>query len=135
MKVLDRGHKYELEHRDGSGKTVIQYVDKEPGTEKEGVISQEVLRMLIDRTRYCNNCLPHPNNERIIYHLRMALVLHESRALERKVEKSIIKPEYVPTGEDGHYKIPVEPVEVGEVTSELDPYRPDWDRQCKYERQ
>jgi hypothetical protein len=33
----------------------------------------------------------------------MALVLHEARALIRKAEKGLIKPEKVQTGPDGHF--------------------------------
>lgn len=136
MRVLHAGHTYELAHRDGDNTTKIQFVNKEPGTEQEGVITQEVLRMLIDRTRYCNNCLPHPNNERIIYHLRMALVLHEARALERKVEKEEVSPEYVKTGEDGHFALEqlssFNKFFNKEETKHLDEYVPDWKRQCNY---
>lgn len=89
--------------------------------------------MLIDRTRYCNNCLPHPNNERIIYHLRMALVLHECRALERMTEKGEIQPEYVATGGNGHFSVSHNFAQ-GQATEQLNPYRPDWDRECNYHR-
>lgn len=36
MKVLQRGHRYELDHRDGSNETIVQYINKEPGQECEG---------------------------------------------------------------------------------------------------
>lgn len=103
MHVLKRGHRYALDHLDGKEKTIVEYVNREPGQEREGVTQQELLRMMIDRNRYCNNCLPHPNNERIQFHLRMALALHEARALERKIEKGELDIEYVPVGNDGHF--------------------------------
>lgn len=105
MRVLQRGHRYELAHRGGDGMTVIQYVNREPGQEHEGILQQELLRMMLDRNRYCNSCLPHPNNARIEYHLRMVLALHEGRALERKVEKGEIDIEYLDLTADGHLKL------------------------------
>ena len=132
MHVIKPGHLYRLSHRDGENTTEIQYVNKELGTEEEGVVTQEILRMLIDRTRYCNNCQPHPNNERIIYHFRMALVLHEARALERKVQKHEIEPEHIGLGEDGHYKLNDTSPITGATTPSLDPYIPEWDRPCKH---
>jgi len=80
-------------------------VNREYGTHAPGTQTQEVLRALIDRTQHCHNCLPHEVNAKIIYHLRMALVLHEARALERKVEKGLLKPEQIVTDEDGHFKL------------------------------
>lgn len=133
MKVLQRGHRYELPHRDGPGTTVIQYVNKEPGQETEGIQQQDLLRMMLDRHRYCNNCLPHPNNVRIQYHLRMALVLHEARALERKVEKGGLLPEYLSVDKDGHYElVATMPQAQAEATPRLNPHRQDWDRECKH---
>jgi len=55
MKVLDRGHKYQLDHLDGDKKTIIQFCNRETGREIEGVTTQEVIRALIDRTWYCND--------------------------------------------------------------------------------
>ncbi len=42
-------------------------------------------------------------------HLRMALALHEARALLRHVEKGEIKPELVAVGSDGHFIIGATP--------------------------
>jgi hypothetical protein len=132
MKVLQRGHRYELDHRDGDNKTIVQYVNKEPGQECEGVIQQEVLRMMLDRNRYCTACQPNAVSKRIEYHLQMALVLHEMRALERKVQKGEIMPEYVRTGSDGHFRL----TNIGENsdlnTQNLEPYVDEWDRPCNH---
>lgn len=111
MKIIEPGHIYELHtldksHLDDPNETIV-FVNREdrphPGTQ-----TQEVIRALIDRTRHCDNCLRWPGNDQIIYHLRMALVLHEARALERKTEKGIILPELVAVEEkDGHFKLSI----------------------------
>jgi hypothetical protein len=66
---------------------------------------KRILRALIDRTMHCDNCLRWAGNDKIIYHLRMALALHEARALERKTEKGLIRPELIRTSSDGHFKL------------------------------
>lgn len=132
MKVIKRGHIYELDHRDGDGKTRITYVNKEPGQQCEGVIQQELLRMMIDRNRYCTACQPNAVSKRIEYHLQMALVLHEMRALERKVQKGEIQPEYIETGSDGHFNINNTRENNGLDTYDLEPYVDEWDRPCNH---
>ena len=137
MHVQEKGHVYALANRVPAGVEpqgqLLTFVNKEPGREHAGTTTQEVLRALIDRTRHCNNCLPHPNNERVIYHLRMALVLHEARALERKTEKGDIAPEFVGVGDDGHFDlVDGNSTAMGEITPLLTPYRHDWDRECKH---
>lgn len=123
MLVFERGHVYHLKEvpwGESSEVQIIRFRNVEPGKRVPGVTTQEILRVLIDRTHYCNNCLPHPVNERIIHHLRMALVLHESRALERKTLKGDIFPEEITTGNDGHFILP-EGENCGDVTRYLDP--------------
>lgn len=136
MKVLETGHIYQPENRSVDGKEVggevaaqkIIFINKQPGQEHGGTTTQEILRVLLDRTRHCANCMPHRNNEQIVYHLRMALALHEARALERKVEKGL-EIEYQDTGDDGHLLLREGEVPMG-ATEELLPYRHDWDRPC-----
>lgn len=106
MKVIEKGHIYQLQHLDGDGASLLVFVNREAGDEHEGTQTQDVLRVLIDRTQHCDACLRWPGNDAIIYHLRMALALHEARALERKTAKGIIEPENVPVGPDGHFAIP-----------------------------
>lgn len=141
MKVLERGHVYEVNSRTPAGDRygkpqTLQFVNRQPGQEHDGATTQEVIRVLLDRTRHCANCMPHRNNEQIIYHLRMALVLHEARALERKLEKGLIEPEYFNTGHDGHFllsipeKSSLPPDSL--LTTELIPHRNDWDRPCNH---
>ena len=140
MKVIETGHIYEPSVRtvenggtrsEAAHNQQLVFINKQPGQEHDGTTTQEVIRILLDRTRHCANCMPHPNNERIIYHLRMALVLHEARALERQTEKGEFMPEYLETGDNGHLKtVPKEPGALD--TTVLVPHRHDWDRLCNH---
>lgn len=115
MKVLEEGHVYELEQHDPNvhperikvyPANCLIFVNREEGKEHPGTQTQEAIRALIDRTMHCDSCLPSEFDPQIIYHLRMALTLHEARALIRKVEKGILKPETVQTAiGDGHFKM------------------------------
>ena len=95
MTSLDKG-------KDDENET-LTFVNREFGHEHSGTQTQEVIRALIQRTQHCDSCLIWQDNQKIVYHLRMALVLHESRALMRKVEKGILKPELVKVSSDGHF--------------------------------
>lgn len=121
MKVIEPGHIYQLQHLDGSGAGLLVFVNRETGTEHEGTQTQDVLRVLIDRTQHCDGCLRWDGNDKIIHHLRMALALHEARALERKTEKGVLKPELVQTGDDGHF-IVNEEVEASEAEARVRRY-------------
>jgi hypothetical protein len=124
MYVEEKGHVYRLAKKGcaDSKDQILKFVNQEPGKEHPGTTTQEVIRALIDRTRHCNNCMPHPNNERIIYHLRMALVLHEARALERRTEKGEIRPEFLRTENGAHISVLEENIDLmGQVTPNLDP--------------
>src|SRR5882762_2760712 len=120
MKIIKPGHVYELDHLDGPNKQRITFVNRECGDElHEGTQTQEVLRMTIDimeveidRTNHCNACERWEGNDRIIKALseaqrqmRLALLLHEERALERKMDHGGLKPEDIPTKEDGHWLV------------------------------
>ena len=119
MKVIEPGHTYELRTLDGDGTPqVLRFVNRED-TPHEGTQTQEVLRaeidaldVLIDRTNHCDACLPWSGNERIIKamseaqrQLRLALLFHEQRALERKMQKDGWKPEHEPVATDGHFHV------------------------------
>lgn len=119
MKIIEPGHVYDLNWLDDNPLTFVKndqvmqaaenrliFVNREDNPHG-GTQTQEVLRALIDRTMHCDNCLRWPGNDEIIYHLRMALVLHEQRALGRHVEKGEIQPERVRTGSDGHFMLAV----------------------------
>ena len=112
MKTIEDGHVYELDQRRGDGLNPpggtpdpqrITFVNREPGREHDGTTTQEVIRALIDRTQYCDHCLPWDGNRQIVAHLRMALTLHECRGIIRKVETSQILPELLQTAVDGHW--------------------------------
>jgi hypothetical protein len=106
MKVITPGHVYSLDHLDGPGRTLLNFVSRAPLHEpREGVINQEVLRALIDRVQFLNSEVPWQGNAQILHHLRMALALHEARAFLRHVEKGEIQPETLPVGRDGHMQI------------------------------
>jgi hypothetical protein len=109
MNILEPGHVYQLDNLDGNvAGNILTFVNREVGKEHAGTQTQEVIRALIDRTQHCESCLHWAGNDEIIYHLRMALVLHESRALVRQVEKGVIKPEWVETGKNGHFKLTIQ---------------------------
>lgn len=131
MKILEKGHIYKLENKRveivAEGKplnpdNLLTFVNQQLGQEHGGCTTQEVIRALIDRTRHCANCMPHPVNERIIYHLRMALGLHEARAIERRIEKENFAIEYVPTEGGSHLQFPHPKIPEGPVTRELLPH-------------
>lgn len=112
MKIVEPGHVYDLATLDGDGTAVrLTFVNREEGTEHPGTQCQEVLRALIDRVQHCQGRLAWPGNHEIVRHLRMALVLFESRALVRKAEKGRFLPETVATGDDGHFVLAVDVVD------------------------
>lgn len=135
MKVLETGHIYQPNNRqtdEDCEDQTLRFINKELGAEHGGTTTQEVIRILIDRTRHCANCMPHWVNEQVIYHLRSALVLHEMRALQRKFEKGEYAPEYMPVGDDGHFSLMTEK-NYGELdTAHLVPHRNDWERTCNH---
>lgn len=106
MRVIYPGHRYELDHLDGSGKTILQFISRAPlHAPVEGPTNQEVIRALIDRVKVLDAEVPWSGNEIILHHLRMALTLHECRALLRHVEKGHILPERLALGVDGHFAV------------------------------
>jgi hypothetical protein len=105
MHVIEPGHIYHLRHLDGAGHTVLMFVCREDGRNHEGTQNQEVLRALIDRVQHLDTQRHWYGNGRILHHLRMALVLHEARALERKTEDGKLAPETIEIAPDGHYKL------------------------------
>ncbi len=103
MRSLVGGHVYELDHLDGTGKERLQFVDRGHGHNAEGTYNQEVIRALIDRVQFLDREVPWPLNAAILHHLRMALVLHEARAICRKTEQGKLLPESLEVGTDGHF--------------------------------
>lgn len=121
MEIIEPGHIYQLAQLDDTDKedhsAVLTFVNREKGQEHGGTQTQEVLRALIDRTKHCDNCIRWEGNDLIIHHLRMALVLHEARALMRKTVKGLLVPEDVITGVDGHFDL-----HYGERSGDADQY-------------
>src|SRR5918993_3647865 len=96
MKVIEAGHVYEVENVDGIGKQRIEFVRRrndaaqllsdEGGDRREGILTQELIRVAIDRTLYLNNEAPCIENVEIVTALRRVLSLYESRAARRTIE-------------------------------------------------
>jgi hypothetical protein len=89
MKIIDPGHIYELDELGSENKKIITFIKRSGGAvqydeEWAGLQTQEVLRALIDRTKYLYDVLPCKETEEAIKHLRMALYWYEVRALRRK---------------------------------------------------
>ncbi len=91
MEVVDPGHVYSLQHIDTKQDKVVPFNtltfvkregEKYPGNvgHHPGTTTQEVLRALIDRSKYVDNQLPCEENERVLNHLRRSLFELESRA-------------------------------------------------------
>lgn len=93
MRVIEPGHVYAMANVDGDGEQRIQFVRRR-GERAEllrtftaGVLSQELLRVLIDRVRYLNDEDPCDEDVQILHKLRDCLRLFESRAARRTIEK------------------------------------------------
>lgn len=89
MKIIEPGHIYELQHLESPGSERLTFIRRSSKairheTEHEGTNTQEVLRALIDRTKYLDSIIPAIENQDTIHHLRMALLGYEGRALRRK---------------------------------------------------
>lgn len=94
MKVLQEGHKYELESFEGSEPQTIQFIYKVAEGEAlqtvtDGTTNEEVLDVLIDRLTYLNDKFPCDENENAIDHLleaKMQLVKRTRDRINRRVE-------------------------------------------------
>lgn len=90
VRVLDPGHRYELDHLDDEPGNHGELIfvkrctppEKYPGNvgAYPGTTSQEVLRALLDRARYVTNQFPNPETTAAIGLLEAALYLFEARA-------------------------------------------------------
>lgn len=99
MRIIDPGHIYALDNVDapinGGSQQHIYFVRRR-GTNGEslpekarqgGILTQELLRVCIDRTLYLYAEAPCDEDTEIIEHLRSALVLYETRAARRRIER------------------------------------------------
>jgi hypothetical protein len=117
MKILDPGHKYELDQLDHPKYLIMDPLElvfvkregkKYPGnlSHYPGTIIQEVLRACIDRLLYLHKQDPHWVNVVVIDALRGAIKLLEKRAYERHSRtydlNSVLKVELLPTNSHGH---------------------------------
>lgn len=100
MNAIEAGHVYEVADADGAGTQMVRFVRRR-GVEGEplqaaerrpGILSQELLRVLIDRTLYLYAEAPCDEDTAIIQKLRECLTLYEARAARRSIEK-LTKPE------------------------------------------
>lgn len=89
MIVIDPGHQYSLKTLDGFNLQYLTFVKREgpgyPGNEGSypGTTTQDVLRVLIDRTKYVDAQIHDHRNDEVIHHLRMAIFYLEARAAYR----------------------------------------------------
>lgn len=90
MNIIDPGHIYELRQLGDNNTQRLTFVKRSGGaidyeTQWPGLQTQEVLRALIDRSKYLNTVLPCQETVVAIKHLQMALYWYEVRALRRKM--------------------------------------------------
>lgn len=93
MKVTDQGHTYELENVEGGTQT-LQFIRKERGpagaeadtlkTVINGVTTEEVITVLIDRLEFLHSRLPDDQTQAAITSLKAALDLLEARTKDRQ---------------------------------------------------
>lgn len=92
MEIIDPGHVYALKTLDDPGRdslVILTFVKREgedyPGNfgHHPGTTTQEVLRALIDRTKYVNNQIHDDRNNSVLSCLRNAIFLLEQRAADR----------------------------------------------------
>lgn len=99
MKVLTRGHRYELanfENKEAQGQ-ILQFIEKAPVVNPEfpgqtvtindGTTNEECLKMLIDRVQTLQNNFGCKENACCITHLEEALMWLEKRTRDRESRK------------------------------------------------
>ena len=89
MKIIEAGHSYLVDSLDGGNQQPLVFVKREGdnfpfnhGTHP-GTNVQEVLRVLIDRTRYLLSQKPCAETECALHNLESALLHYEVRAARR----------------------------------------------------
>lgn len=95
MRVVEPGHIYEVANADGDDEQRIVFVRRRDSDAErlpddqghEGILSQELLRVLINRTLYLNDEDPCTEDVEIVHKLRDCLKAYESRAARRSIEK------------------------------------------------
>lgn len=109
MKVVEPGHVYHLHNVDGDGTQVIRFVRRRDGAGEPleqgrhvGILTQELLRVAIDRTLYLYAEAPCDEDTAIVEKLRDCLSLYESRATRRSIERLAKVEEAVTCQKCGH---------------------------------
>jgi hypothetical protein len=92
VKVIVPGHVYALSHLGSEGHETLTFCRRNSAavtheSEHPGTNTQEVLRVLIDRSQFLNEVLPCVETESAVQYLRMALECYEARALRRRRQK------------------------------------------------
>lgn len=97
MKVIEPGHIYEVRNVDGDGVQRITFVRRRRDDGQmigfleeghyEGILLQELVRVMIHRTLYLNAEAPCSEDVEAVVLLRRVLVLFEGRAARRSIEK------------------------------------------------
>lgn len=94
MKVIEEGHRYEVDSLDGTYPQIIQFIMKLPidegssllGTVIDGTTNEELMKVLIDRLNYLNAKMPCKANIIAIQKLQEALMWQEYRTSKRKAQ-------------------------------------------------
>jgi hypothetical protein len=89
MEVIDTGHEYRLHHLDGAGCQVLRFVKREGAkfpknlNSYAGTTSQDVIRCLLERTRYVQSQIFALETAMVIVLLSLSLWVLEFRAARR----------------------------------------------------
>ena len=90
MKVIEPGHIYFIPHNNGAvGGQIVTFIrtDGTPDENHPGAISQEFIRVLIDRLKHKDDRVNSIENGDMLYSARMFLLGYEARAWRRKQQK------------------------------------------------
>jgi hypothetical protein len=108
MKTIELGHIYELNNKHQGTQKLVFFKDLPEGDENnhDGVLCQEVIRVLINRYIELYVQKPCEETNLIILKLREVLILGEKRAFANSLEKAYAKSgqnvESLPTQKNGH---------------------------------
>lgn len=109
MKVLEYGHTYEVANKE-LGNQIIKFFKNLPEgdpSNHDGILSQELLRILTNRYLELYAQKPCKETHKIIKYLRKCLILSETRAFRLTLGKSYAKSgrhvEDLPVCKNGHF--------------------------------
>ena len=98
---LDAGHTYAVIDKHETGLQIIKFVKDEQGRNEDGIIMQQLIKILLDRIRYLDDNLPSKYNSRAAKYLTQAFIALETRHYERLIKKGACV-EYLPVYQGGH---------------------------------